>query len=187
MTATIRALVATSLIVVAVSAGIATGTFATFTAQTTNPNNVVANATVAMTNVAGTAVAGSNCAIETYAGVCATLFNVQNLLPGGVSANTATIAYTGSVATSDFRLFMSSFNEFAAGYNAALCTSAHPGGQVGLQIKQGTQVIYPTAGSGFGSLADFGASYSTSANGLRLRPSPNSDSGAFGPWPARNP
>ena len=183
----VRAVLALGLIVAAVAGGVATGTFATFTSQTTNPGNVASNASVAMRNVAGTAVAGSNCSTETASGTCATLFNVQNFLPGTSSQNTTTITYTGTVATGDFRLFMNNFNEFASGYNATLCTNAHPGGSVGLQIKQGTAVIYPVAGTGFGSLGDFHTSYATSGTGLRLKPGANADSGSPGAWPPANP
>ena len=187
MTNAVRALIATSLIVAAIAAGVASGTFATFTSQTTNPGNVSSNATLAMRNVAGTAVAGSNCSTETASGTCATLFNIQNFAPGNSSQNTATITYTGTVTTGDFRLFMANFNEFAPGYNATLCTTSHPGQQVQFQVKQGTAVIYPTAGTGFGSLGDFNTSFNTSTTGLRLKPSANADTGSAGAWPAANP
>lgn len=159
------------------SAGLGGGTFATFSAQTENAATF-AGGTVAMTNVAGTVVSGTNCASETTSGTCAAIFNATAMRPGAADrTNTVTISYTGTLATGDFRLYASGFETKAAG-SSALCSATDPASKLNLQVKQGTTVIYPTAGTGYGTLAGFASAYSTAANGLQLR----GQAGTAGVW-----
>ena len=178
---TLQKILATIVVLGAVTSVIGATTFATFSAQTTNPGNTFKAGTVAMTNVAGSVVSGTNCSTETINGVCATLFTLAGLVPGAAaSSNTATITYTGTLTTSDFRLFATSYST-KTGASAAVCTATDPATKVDLQVKIGTTIIYPTSGSGFGTLAGFAAAYTTSANGLQLNGGTNG-SGSAGIW-----
>jgi hypothetical protein len=162
--------------------GLLAGTFgsatlATFSAQTQNAATLVGG-TVAMTNVAGTVVSGSNCATETASGVCATIFNATAMKPGAADrSNTVAITYTGTLATSDFRLFAQSYQGRTAS-SSALCTAASPATKLNLQIKQGPTVVFPISGAGYGTLDAFATSYTTAANGLQLK----GGSGTPGAW-----
>jgi hypothetical protein len=157
--------------------GLGGGTFSTFSAQTTNAATFVGG-TVAMTNVAGTVVSGTNCSTETTSGTCAVLFNATAIKPGAADrTNTATITYTGTLATSDFRLFATGYSSKGAS-SSALCTAVNPASKLNLQIKQGTTIVYPTAGVGYGTLDGFAATYTSSANGLQLK----GGAGTAGVW-----
>lgn len=166
---------------------IGSGTGASFTATTTNGSNVVANGTVSMTNVAGTAISGSNCSTASISGTCATLFASSNtgFKPGGSDvSNSVTISYTGSITTSDFRLYTASYSSKAAG-SGSFCTAANPGSKVDLQVLVGATIIYPTSGSGYGTLDGFATTYTSSANGLQLKGGTNG-SGSAGVWANSN-
>ena len=163
--------------------------FASFTAQTTNPSNTFAAGTLTMTNVAGTAVSGSDCATATLSGTCATLFaagtagttGLTNFTPGGSDvSNTVSITYTGSLPTGDFRLYASSYAAKGAG-SAALCTASNPASKLNLQVTVGATIIYPTTGSGYGTLDGFATTYTSAGTGLPLRGGTNG-SGTAGVW-----
>jgi hypothetical protein len=157
------------------------GTFATFTAQTTNDGNTFSTGTLTMTNVAGSVVAGANCGTDTYNGDCATLFNLSSLKPGAAdNTNTVTLTYTGSLTTGSFGVYAANYVAKDASSNATLCTTATPSDKVNFQIKQGATIIYPTAGVGYGTLADFATTY-PSGTPLSLKGGTNG-SGAAGVW-----
>ncbi len=157
--------------------GLGGGTFATFSAQTGNAATFVGG-TVAMTNVAGTVVSGANCSAEITNGTCATIFNATGLKPGGADrSNTVAITYTGTIPTSDFRLYATSYQSKGAG-SSALCIAADPASKLNVQVKQGAAIVFPTSGSGYGTLAGFAAAYTSTANGLQLRGA----SGTAGQW-----
>ena len=159
------------------TAGLGGGTFATFSAQTENGATFVGG-TVAMTNVAGTVVSGSNCATETTSGQCAAIFNATAIKPGAPDrTNTVTITYTGTITTSDFRLYASGYQSKGPS-SSALCTAADPATKIDLQVKQGATIVYPTTGAGYGTLAGFAAAYTSSANGLQLKGA----AGTAGAW-----
>lgn len=156
-------------------------TFATFSAQTTNASNTFKAGTVAMTNVAGSAVSGSNCSTETNNGTCATLFTASNMRPSAADiSNSATITYTGTLQTSDFRIFASSYTSKTAG-SSALCTATDPATSINIQLKAGTTIIFPIAGTGYGTLAAFAAAYTSATNGLQLKGGTNGN-GTAGIW-----
>lgn len=162
---------------------IGAGTGASFTATTTNGANILANGTVSMTNVAGTVISGSNCSTASINGTCATLLAASNtgFKPGGADVNnTATITYTGSITTSDFRLYTANYTSKAAG-SGSFCTAANPGSKVDFQVVVGGVIIYPTSGSGYGTLDGFATTYTSSATGLQLKGGTNG-SGAAGVW-----
>lgn len=153
------------------------GTLATFSAQTDNAATFVGG-TVTMTNVAGSVVSGSNCATATTAGTCAVIFSATGLKPGAADrTNTVTITYTGSLATSDFRLYASGYQSKGAS-SAAVCTATDPASKLNMQVKQGATIVYPTTGTGYGTLAGFATTYASSAAGLPLKGS----GGTGGVW-----
>src|SRR2546428_13553148 len=62
-----------SMVVIGFAAAAAASTFATFSAQTTNPATI-ANATVTMTNVVGTNLGGIDCTTGVFDPMCKALF-----------------------------------------------------------------------------------------------------------------
>ena len=147
------------------------GTYATFSAQTTNPTNVLANGSMTMTNVAGTAVSGSNCTTSTSNGTCATLFSAGStgMAPGAADkTNSVTITYTGSITTSTFGLYAANYSTKSGG-SAAACTATDPATKINLQVKQGSTIIYPTSGSGYGTLAGLAGTYTGTGALLALK------------------
>ena len=180
---TSKKIMSSFIVVGLVSLFMGMGTFASFNAQTANPGNVLASGTMTMTNVAGTAVAGSQCAASTAAGVCATLFSSAStaLKPGDPDkSNTVTITYTGNLPTTSFGLYAANYQAKGAG-SSSLCTAANPASKLNVQVTQGATIIFPTAGSGYGTLADFAATYSSSAAMLSLKGG-TSGAGTAGVW-----
>jgi hypothetical protein len=156
-----RKILITSAILLLMSAVIGAGTFATFNAQTTNPANNLGNANATMTNVAGTVVSGSNCSTSTSSGTCATLFSTSstNFVPGAADkTNTVTLTYTGSVTTATFGLYAANYSSKYSGSPAA-CTASNPASKINLQVKQGGTIVFPTSGSGYGTLDGLATTY----------------------------
>ncbi|HET9444253.1 MAG TPA: hypothetical protein VFO65_13065, partial [Acidimicrobiales bacterium] len=88
------------------------GTFATFTAQTTNPTNTFANGTLVLSN---TVDAGAAClstgggTTDTNAnGSCDTVFNLSVKAPGDSSTANLTLENMGSLAASALKVFSGS-------------------------------------------------------------------------------
>ena len=163
-------------------------TLATFNAQTTNPSNVFGDSTLTMTNVAGTVVSGSNCTSETYNGTCATVFSSSStdLIPGAADkSNTITITYTGRITTGTFGLYAANYSSKASGSSPTLCTATNPASKLNLQIKQGSTIIYPTSGSGYGTLAGFATTYTGTGSLLHLKGGTNG-SGSTDVWATNN-
>jgi hypothetical protein len=176
-------LLAGLLVLGAVLPAIGSGTGASFTATSSNASNLLANGTVSMTNVAGSVISGSNCSTSVISGTCATLFASSNtgFKPGAADvSNTATITYTGSISTSDFRLYGAGYTSKGAG-SSSFCTAANPGSKVDLQVVVGGVIIYPTSGSGYGTLDGFATTYTSPASGLQLKGGTNG-SGTAGVW-----
>jgi hypothetical protein len=185
-----------SLIVVGFVSAAAASTFATFNAQTANPATI-ANATVKMSNVVGTSLGGTDCTTGVAAGdtTCKVIFTANNtdstaalttgqtnLKPGDATpaTNSIVVTYTGSLTTSKFRLFASAYAT-KAGSSSTLCTAVNPGSQLQFQVKQGSTIIYPTGGVGFGTLDEFSTTYTSTANGLALKGGTNG-SGSADVW-----
>jgi len=143
-----------SVLVLASVGTLASGTLASFNAQTVNPNNTFQDGTVLMSNVAGSVISGSNCATATNNGTCATLFgagNAGNLKPSTTDiSNTATITYLGSLTTADFRLWAANYTAKTAS-STAQCTApssgaGNPGTAMDLMVTVGAaspKLLYP--------------------------------------------
>ncbi len=160
---------------------------ASFNAQTTNPNNAFGNSSLTMTNVAGTVVSGSNCSTGTNNGTCATIFSLSstNFIPGAADkSNTVTITYLGSITTGTFGIYAANYSSKAAG-SSSLCTATNPASKLNLQIKQGSTIIYPTSGSGYGTLSGFATTYSGTGAVLHLKGGTNG-SGTTDQWVAND-
>ncbi len=158
-------------------------TLATFTAQTTNPTSAFGNSSLTMTNVAGTVVSGSNCSTNTNNGTCAMVFSSSstNFIPGAADkSNTITITYTGTITTGTFGIYAANYTSKASG-SSSLCTATSPGTKINLQIKQGSTIIYPTSGSGYGTLNAFATTYVGMGSVLHLKGGTNG-SGTADQW-----
>ena len=143
-----------SVMVLASVGTLASGTLASFNAQTSNPNNTFQDGSVLMTNVAGSVISGSNCSTATNNGTCATLFgaaNVGNLKPSTTDiSNTATITYLGTITTADFRLWAANYTAKTAS-STAQCTApasgaGNPGTVMDLLVSVGAaspKLLYP--------------------------------------------
>ncbi len=167
-----------SLCVLALLAGgLETTTLATFSATTVNAATFTGG-TVSMSNVAGTVVAGANCTTQTNSGTCATIFNASALKPGAADqTNTVTVTYGGTLGTSDFRLYTTGYQGKAAA-SSPLCTAAAPASKLNVQVKQGATIVYPTSGTGYGTLDAFATTYAAAASGLALK----GGTGTAGVW-----
>src|SRR2546429_493702 len=55
------------------------------------------------------------------------------------------------------------------GSSPALCTASDPASKLNVQVKQGSTIIYPTSGSGYGTLAGFAAAYTGTGAMLHLK------------------
>src|SRR5207245_9252456 len=106
-----------SMVVIGFAAAAAASTFATFSAQTTNPATI-ANATVTMTNVVGTDLGGIDCTTGVFDTACEALFTANhtdsaavlgagptNLEPGDAPAATTSVVpiSPGSLPTTTVR------------------------------------------------------------------------------------
>lgn len=90
-----------------------TGTLSAFTAQITNSANTVGNGTLVMTETQSVGQTTTTCnstdtnSVATNSATCSTINKyggVTNLVPGGSSSATVTIANTGTAAASSFTL-----------------------------------------------------------------------------------
>jgi predicted ribosomally synthesized peptide with SipW-like signal peptide len=133
-------LLLSGLVVVGAAAVIGAGTFATFNAQTTNPNNTFANGTLVLSN---TKSGGSAC-LSTGAGTntdtnvngsCDTLFSLSVKKPGDSATASLTIKNEGSLDASALKVFSASCadaNATGETYNG----SGLPCSKVQLYIQQ---------------------------------------------------
>ncbi len=103
------------------------------------------------------------------------------MAPGAADkVNSVTITYVGSITTAGFGVYAANFTTKGGG-SGATCTAADPASKINLQIEQGSTIIYPTSGSGYGTLAAFAAAYPSSGTSLRLKGGTNG-SGALNIW-----
>ncbi len=175
----------TAFVILLIGKSVGTGTLATFTGETSNSANILGNTTLSIANIVGSVVSGSNCFAGTNNGTCATAFSSQStaFVPGAPDKrNTITIVYTGGVTTGTFGLYAANYASKAPG-GSSLCTATNPGSKINLQIKQGSRIIYPTAGSGYGTLADFATTYIGMGAILHLKGGTNG-SGSVDHWTA---
>ena len=111
-----------SMGVVAVVGALAgAGTFATFTAQTSNPTNTFANGTLVLSNKvnAGTACLSTNGGTtDVNVNACSTAFNLAVRAPGDSGTTNLTLKNMGSLAASALKAFAGSCTDSnAAGEN----------------------------------------------------------------------
>jgi hypothetical protein len=115
------------------------GTFATFTAQTTNPTNTFANGTLVLSNKVGSGTAclstgGGNTNTNSN-GSCDTAFSLAVKAPGDSSTANITLQNMGSLAASALKVFSGSCTDAdAAGENYH--GTGSPCGIVQLYIQQ---------------------------------------------------
>ena len=114
-----------SMAVVAVVGALAgAGTFATFTAQTSNPTNTFANGTLVLSNKVNagsaclsTGAVGTNTDVNAYGG-CTTAFNLSVKAPGDSGTTNLTLKNMGSLAASALKAFAGTCSDTdAAGEN----------------------------------------------------------------------
>lgn len=115
------------------------GTFATFTAQTTNPTNTFANGTLVLSNKVGSGTAclsTNNGSTDTNAnGSCGTVLSLAVKAPGDSSTGNITLQNMGSLAASALKAFSGSCTDAdAAGENYH--GTGSPCGVVQLYIQQ---------------------------------------------------
>ena len=175
-----------SLLVLGLVAGLAgAGSFATFTAQTTNPGNTFASGTIVLSNTAnsGTAclsTAGGSTDTNSN-GSCDTLFNLTVKKPGDSGEATVRVQNAGSLAASTFNLFSSACTAAnAAGENYH--GTGNPCSSVQVYVQEFSDSGFTTASSckyGGGNattcafestktLADFVTNHGSSSTGASL-------------------
>lgn len=112
-----------SMAVVAVVGALAgAGTFATFTAQTSNPSNTFANGTLVLSNTVNAGAAclstGGGTTDSNNNGACSTAFNLSVKAPGDSGTTNLTLTNMGSLAASALKVFSGSCTDSdAAGEN----------------------------------------------------------------------
>jgi predicted ribosomally synthesized peptide with SipW-like signal peptide len=123
------------------------GTFATFTAQTSNPNNIFASGTLVLSNKVGSGTAclstgGGNTDSNSNAG-CDTVFNLAVKAPGDSGGANLTLKNMGSLPASVLKVFSGSCTDAdAAGENYH--GTGSPCGVVQVTIQQYTSSAFTT-------------------------------------------
>lgn len=183
---TTRRKLALSLAAVGVAVGLAgAGTFATFSAQSTNPGNTFATGTIVLSNTANSGTACLSTAGATTDtnsnGSCDTLFNLTVKKPGDSGDATIAVRNAGSLAASTFNLFSSACtaaNATGENYNG----TGNPCSSVQVYVQEFSDSAFTTASSckyGGGTatacafdstktLADFVTSHGSSSTGASL-------------------
>jgi hypothetical protein len=192
-----KKLLISGALVLAVIAVIGAGTFATFTAQTGNPNNVFATGTLVLSN---TKQGGSAC-LSTGGGTtdtnvnlnCDTLYNLTVRKPGDSGTANLTLKNEGSLNASLFKVFSNACtNADASGENYH--GTGNPCGKIQLYVQQFSDSGFSTPsaciyGGATGNtcnfsdttktLGDFQSNYSTTTNGLAIGSGLTSGSSAY--------
>jgi predicted ribosomally synthesized peptide with SipW-like signal peptide len=162
------------------------GTFATFTAQTTNPTNTFKNGTLVLSNKVDSGSTclstgvGTNTDTNDY-GSCDTAFAVTLAVPGDTDSADITLMNEGSVAASDLGVFT------AACDNADVSTetyhgSGNPCSKIQITVQQYSDAFTTESGCLYGgatgnvcdfsdatkTLAAFVADYPSSGDSLSL-------------------
>lgn len=175
---------ALSLIVLGlVTSFVTMGTFASFTAQTTNPSNSFSSGTLVLSNTktGGTACLSTGGATTdtNRNGSCDTLINTTTSKPGDTAYQTLTLQNAGSLDASNFKLFSTAC---AAADNAeSFHGTGNPCSVIQLTIQQYSDSAFTTPsaclyGGSTGNscnftdttktLSSFQSSYSSSASSL---------------------
>lgn len=162
------------------------GTFATFTAQTTNPNNTFVAGTLVLSN---TKTGGTTC-FSTGGGstdsnsnsACESLFSANVRKPGESASQTLTVKNEGSLAASALKLFSTACGN-ANSTGESYFGTGLPCGKVQLYIQQYSDSSFTTPsaclyGGATGVTCDFSdttktlsafqGAYNSSSNGLTI-------------------
>ncbi len=160
------------------------GTFATFTAQTTNANNTFVAGTLVLSN---TKTGGTTCFstgggnTDTNSNACDQLINATVKKPGDTASQTLTIKNEGSLAASALKLFSTACTN--ANSSEAYSGTGLPCGKVQLYIQQYSDAGFTTPsaclyGGATGATCDFSdatktlsafqAAYGSSGSGLTV-------------------
>ena len=138
------------------------GTFATFTAQTTNPSNTFANGTLVLSNKVNSGAVclstGGGTTDSNSNGSCSTAFNLAVKAPGDSGTTDITLENMGSLAASALKVFSASCTDAnAAGENYH--GTGSPCGIVQIYIQQYSDAFTtPSAclyGGATGATCDF--------------------------------
>lgn len=135
-----------SLLVVGIAAGVGVGTFATFNAQTANPNNVFAAGTLVLsdTKLGGSAclsTGGANTDIN--AGTCDQLLNLTVAKPGDTGSAKLTLRNEGSLNATALKLFSNACvnaDAAAEGFHG----TGLPCGKIQLTVQQYSDAAFTT-------------------------------------------
>jgi hypothetical protein len=139
-----------------------TGTFATFTAQTTNPSNTFANGTLVLSNKVNAGAVclstGGGTTDSNSNGSCSTAFNLSVKAPGDSGTTDITLENVGSLAASALKVFSASCTDAdAAGENYH--GTGSPCGIVQIYIQQYSDAFTTESaclyGGATGAVCDF--------------------------------
>jgi len=161
------------------------GTFATFNAETTNANNTFATGTLLLSNSVHNAAACYSDLASSNSNSCSAIINTSNLYTNHTSTEFITLTNTGSLASSDLKLFGSSCvnstvgtfssgsqlphtGDMCANLKIALEQDATAGGTatsclVGTEVGSGNHACDPTTGT---TLNTFLSTYHDAASGF---------------------
>lgn len=193
-----RKILITSAVLLVLAAGLGFGSFATFNAQTNNPNNAFAYGTIVLSNTkaGGTGTCFSTAGGSTDTNVntgCDQLISLTGKKPGDSGSANVTLKNEGSLNASTLRLFMPS----CTGANATGETyhgTANPCGALQVYVQQWSDSGFSTPsaciyGGATGNtcnwsdatktLAAFQSSYNSSSNGISIGSGLNAGASAY--------
>lgn len=161
--ATGRKVLVTALIVAAAAITLSVGSFATFNAQTTNPNNSIAFGTLILSNTkqggAACLSTGGGNTDSNANGSCDTLLSLSARAPGDSGSGNLTIQNVGSLNASALKLFSTACsNSDAAG--ESYHGTGLPCGKVQVTVQQWSDAGFTTPsaclyGGAVGATCDF--------------------------------
>jgi hypothetical protein len=150
-TSNLGKVLATLLIIGVAGSTVSYGTFASFTAQTTNAGNTFSTGTLVLSNKKDSASACFSSAggVDTNSRVCDVLFTAANMAPGG-SATTTTVVVRneGTLAGSALKLWSSGCDALnnTTGGNT-VWGSGNPCNKMMVTVQEATAgCVYPTTG-----------------------------------------
>lgn len=190
-------IVLTCAVLAVVAAGLGLASFATFNAETDNPNNIFSSGTIVLSN---TKQGGSAC-LSTGGGntntnvnaACDQLFNLTVRKPGDSGTANLTLKNVGSLNASVFKVFSTACTASDASGESYHGTG-NPCSSIQLYVQQWTDNTFSTPsaclyGGAAGStcnfsdtsktLSAFQGAYNTSTNGLSIGSGLNAGSSAY--------
>ena len=170
-------------VVAAIGALAGAGTFATFTAQTTNPSNTFADGTLVLSNTVNSGTAclstGGGTTDTNSNGSCDTVFSLSVKAPGDSGTADITLENKGSLAASVLKAFSAACTPADSGGETYHGTG-NPCGVIQLYIQQYSDAFTTPSACLYGgaagaacnfsdtakTLTDFVSTYPDAANGL---------------------